>query len=448
MPGTPARRAVGGSYRWTVLAVGTVAQAASSAYVLGLPAVGPALRAGLGLSLPGLGLLLAAPTAGLLATLILWGRASDRLGERAVMAAGLIGTATALAIAPLVHGPVPLGIVLVLAGAAAGSVNAASGRAVLSWFAPARRGLAMGVRQTAVPLGAAAGAAALPPIVRGYGLPAVFVALAALCLAAAVAAWAWIREPTAVAPAAREPGRGPVASVLRDPRLVRLSAASALLVVPQFVVVAFTVELLRERGGLSPGSAAVVLAVAQGVGAAGRLIAGWWSDRVGSRLRPLRTVALLIAAGFAVLALTTNGWSAGVPLAVLVAVVVAVAGVVICWNGLAFTATGELAPPGRTGTALGVQNTACFAAATLTPPLAGTAITLTGWPVTLALLMVPALVAARLLTPLVRAEPMSPPVRAEPTSPPVGGELARTEDSAPPTFSYRGNHATVSRRTP
>jgi nitrate/nitrite transporter NarK len=48
-------------------------------------------------------------------------------------------------------------------------VNAASGRAVMSWFAPAQRGFALGIRQTAVPLGGAAAALFLPPAAAAGG---------------------------------------------------------------------------------------------------------------------------------------------------------------------------------------------------------------------------------------------------------------------------------------
>jgi predicted MFS family arabinose efflux permease len=245
----------------------------------------------------------------------------------------------------------------------------------------------MGIRHTAVPVGAALAAVLLPRFVHDHGVPAAFFALAAANVAAGLAVWAGIHDPGS----AREPpGAGP--PVLRDPRLLRLAVASALLVAPQFVVTAFTVELVRAEASLSAAAAATVLAAAQLVGAAGRLIVGWWSDRLHSRLRPLRVVAYSVAAGFGLLALATHG-----PPALLVAAVVVVAGPAICWNGLAFTAAAELAPPGRAGTALGAQNTVNFASASVTPAVAGAVVAVTGWPVALGLFALPALVSARLI---------------------------------------------------
>ncbi|CAA9424985.1 MAG: Uncharacterized MFS-type transporter, partial [uncultured Pseudonocardia sp.] len=134
-----------------MLAAGTLAQAATAAYSLGIAAVTPALRDHFGLDLAGVGLLVGVVSAGLIPTLVPWGMAADRFGERSVMTAGLVGAGAALGAAVRVDDPVAAGVLLALAGAAAASVNAASGRAVLTWFPHRRRGLAMAVRQTSVP---------------------------------------------------------------------------------------------------------------------------------------------------------------------------------------------------------------------------------------------------------------------------------------------------------
>jgi MFS family permease len=272
-------------YRWVVLAVGTAAQGATATYFLGLAAVTPALRAHFGLSLAGVGALLGVISVGLVATLIGWGAATDRFGERGVMATGLTGSALALGGAALVSDPITAGVLLLLAGAAGASVNAASGRAVLTWFPATSRGLAMAVRQTSVPLGAALAAVALPPIAGAGGVPAVFAALAATSLITALAVVCWIREPPDSPPRRAGTAAG-VGEVLADRTLLRLSLAGLLLVVPQFLGSVFLVELLHTGAGMSLVAASGLLALTQVLGAAGRLGNGAWSDRVGSRLRP------------------------------------------------------------------------------------------------------------------------------------------------------------------
>ncbi len=378
-------------YRWVVLAVGTVAQGCTAAHLLGLAAVTPALRGHYGTGVVGVGALLGVTSVGLVLTLVAWGTATDRFGERAVMAAGLAGAAAVLGAAALAaalgRSPVVAGALLLAAGAAGAGVNAASGRAVLTWFPAHRRGFAMAVRQTSVPLGAAAAAVALPVLADRGGVPAVFAGLAAACALAAVATAVWIREP----PGRPATGRAPAATraVLADGRLLRLGLAGGLLVVPQFLGSVFLVELLHTGRGMAPGAAATLLAVVQVLGAAGRLGTGVWSDRAG-RLRPLRILALAIAVGFAGAAAV---FAAVGPLALLGTVLVVAAALAVTWNGLVFTAAGELAPPGRAATAMAMTNTANFAAAAVTPVLGGAVAVGLGWPAMLALGAVAALAA-------------------------------------------------------
>ena len=102
-----------------------------------MPFLVPDLRDQLGLSLAAAGIYVAAPTAGLLATLILWGAAADRFGERKVMASGLLLAGLAVGIVGLTPG-LGHGVVLALlavGGASAASVFAACGRMIIGWFA-------------------------------------------------------------------------------------------------------------------------------------------------------------------------------------------------------------------------------------------------------------------------------------------------------------------------
>jgi MFS family permease len=391
----------GPRYRWVVLGVGTAAQA-STAYFLGLAAVTPALREHFGLGLGGVGVLIGLASAGLIPTLVAWGSAADRFGERWVMTSGLVGAAVALGAIALVDHPVAAGALLVVAGASGASVNAASGRAVLTWFPATGRGTAMAIRQTSVPIGAAIAAVALPPIATSGGIPAVFATLAVTCLAAAAAVAVWIREPPGAPARPARPVTG-ARAVLADRRLQQLSLAGLLLVVPQFLGSVFMVEVLHEGSGLSLALAGALLALTQVLGALGRLVNGAWSDRVGSRLGPLRIVAVAVGVGFALAAALQAG-----PVPLLVAVLVPAAALAISWNGLVFTAAGELAPPGRAATAMAVSNTANYVAAAAAPALGGLVAELAGWSAMLAVGAVAAVAAVLALRHL--AEPAGAPV--------------------------------------
>src|SRR5262249_21800667 len=187
----------------------------------GLAYLIPALRAR-GLSLEEAGVLVACPTAGLLLTLVAWGAAADRFGERLVLASGLAAAGVLLLAASRADRTVALGGCLVAAGAAGGSVYAASGRLILGWFAASQRGLAMGIRQSAQPLGVAVAAVSLPSL-AAHGLSAGLVFLGVFCLAAVLLVIVVVRDPAHQARA----GGGPGGSPYRAPALWRPHAAGA-----------------------------------------------------------------------------------------------------------------------------------------------------------------------------------------------------------------------------
>ena len=74
-----------------MLAAGTLAQASFSALTVGLAVLAPTLREEFDLSLGQIGALLSAAWLGAVLTLLPWGLAADRFGERIVLALGLFG---------------------------------------------------------------------------------------------------------------------------------------------------------------------------------------------------------------------------------------------------------------------------------------------------------------------------------------------------------------------
>jgi MFS family permease len=155
--------------------------------------------------------------------------------------------------------------------------------------------------------------------------------------------------------------------------LWRIHAASALLVVPQFAVATFALVFLVDTRGWPAPAAGSLLAAAAAGGALSRLAAGHWSDRWGSRMRPMRILALATTAVLLALAALSSS-----PLAVPFLLAAAV--LVVSTNGLAFTAVAEYAGPAWAGRALGIQNTGQNALAALTPPALAVIIGAAGYP--------------------------------------------------------------------
>jgi sugar phosphate permease len=337
---------VGARYRWAVLGAGTIAQASFSAITVGLAVLAPVLRSELGLSLGQVGALLSAAWLGAVVTLFPWGLAADRYGERVVLTIGLAGSALFLVAASRTGTFEALFAMLALAGAAGASVNSASGRAVMLWFEPRERGLALGIRQTAIPLGGLVAALVLPGLARADGSGAGFLFLSGFCVVGALAGGLVLRGRDGAG--GIDPER--FSTVLRDRRLLRLSFASGLYLYAQVAVIGFGVLFLHDVHGLGNAHAALVIAVSQALAVVLRIGTGRWSDLVGSRIGPLRAVGLAVASALVLTAVLAHG-----PLWLLIPALAVAGGLAMAWNGLSFTAAAELAGAASSGAALGFQ---------------------------------------------------------------------------------------------
>jgi sugar phosphate permease len=357
-------------YRWVVLAAGTFAQTTYSAIWYGVAVMAPALRDRDHLSLGETGVLISGSLVGSVVSLIPWGIATDRVGERAVLIAGLGACGGALIAASQTSGFVALALLLAAAGMLGASVQSASGRAVLHWFPPSQRGFALGIRQTAIPISGFAVSLFVPLVQHAGGTGWGFAALGIACLSGAAAGVAIREGPVA----AEEHGPVEQRPPLRDRRIWRLSLGSALVLAPQLCVTGFAVLFLHEHRGLTPSHAAAVLAVLQLCAIGGRIGAGHWSDLVGSRVGPLRAIALVASALVAVTAALVDA-----PLPALLPVLV-VAGVFsMSWNALSFAAAVELAGRGRSGSAIGLQQTILNLPGAVYPAAFGALVAATSW---------------------------------------------------------------------
>lgn len=364
---------IGTVRRWSMLAIALTATLFANVFINGAAFLIPTLHTERGLDLAKAALLSSMPSFGMVITLIAWGYVVDRIGERVVLAVGSALTAAAAFAAASVHSLVAVGAFLLLGGMAAASSNTASGRLVVGWFPPQQRGLVMGIRQTAQPLGVGLGALVIPRLAENYGVAVALLFPAAVCAVAAVVCAVAVKDPPR--PARAEAAEHELANPYRgSTTLWRIHAVSVLLVAPQVMVWTFTLVWLMTERGWSAGSAGLLVTLAQVLGAAGRIAAGRWSDVVGSRLRPIRVIGLAAAASMGLLALTD--WLNS-PISVALVIVASV--ITVSDNGLAFTAIAEIAGPFWSGRALGTQNTSQLLTAGVAPPLFGALIGVAGY---------------------------------------------------------------------
>jgi len=357
---------------WGVLAFAVIAQIGISIVEQGLPALTGFIKGDLHISAARAGLLVSSFSLGRILGSYTAGRAADRFGERTVLAIGGIGGGLLAVLASL--SPLWLLITLLcVTGMFCSSATPAGGRIVLLAFPRDRHGLALGLRQTGIPLGGLLAAATLPSIAHVLSWRW-SLAVGGLVMMALTAPIAFLRGGEGRPAHTSEHHHGP--NPLRNRSVLLLSAWGALLVSGNFALLSFLALDLHQRAGLTLATGSLLLAVAQVGGFAGRVGWGALSDRLLAHGRkPLMFVVTGVGLLSSLLLLVVPG-SAGIGVFVVLAGVAGLA--VIGFQGLLVTMVAEAAGPLRVGAATGIMATAAQVSIFASPPLYGLVADLTG----------------------------------------------------------------------
>jgi sugar phosphate permease len=354
------------------------------------------MRAGYLLDTTHLGFVLSAMGLGVAVSEVPWGIVTDRLGDRTVLLTGLGMTGAVLALMAAFVSPaegyVPavtlLGLGLLFVGAIGGSLNGSSGRAVMAWFQEGERGLAMSVRQMALPAGGALGALILPTIAERFGFQAVYGTIAAFCFITTVFGWAWLHEPPMRAAAALGNRSATISrsgpGLLGNGELWRMVCGLGALCVPQIATVTFAAIFLHDVGHLGTAAISGTIVAFQVGAALTRVWSGRFTDLHKNRRPFLKGCALLTATIFGLLGLLValapvSPRYAGPAVATAIALIVLGGTVAQTWHGIAYTELATIAGPKHVATALGLGNTFVFVIYFLTPLFVPSILHVSAW---------------------------------------------------------------------
>lgn len=365
---------------WVALALATLAHALGSFAALAVAPLSPFLVDALGLTRAQVGFLLPAAYLGGVAMSLPAGWLTDRAGVRATLAAGLAVIGLMIAVASVADGLGAILGCLVVAGFGFSVLNPATGKAVLDWFPPRRRGVAMGIKQTGLTLGGVVGALVLPPLAATSDWRhALAVAGFTSVACALVVALAYPRRPVARVVVTRDrPRLAALPRFLRRRGVLVVLACGFALSMAQSSLLAYLTLYGREVLGLTAVEAARLLALAQVGGTASRLAWGVVSDRFfQSRRRP----GIVVSAGIAVVSFALLAVGPWLPTLMIALLAITAGAAAFGWVGLYFTLVAELGGARYAGLLTGVAVSFSWSGVLAGPPLFGALLQATGgWP--------------------------------------------------------------------
>ncbi|MDX6523309.1 MAG: hypothetical protein QOI17_822 [Gaiellales bacterium] len=345
----------------TTLIIAVIAQSAVSVVQFGLPAIGMEVRDQFGLGPAGFGAVFAAVGLGSAVALIPTGMLVDRFGARPVLLAGAGINLVAYLVASLAGSAAVFSAAIFVAGIGSAAVPVAGMSSLLREFPPEKRGIALGWRQLAVPLGGTIGAAALPLLAHVGG---VRLALTATALFTASTATVFAKLSL---PGSGETRRLRLDGALTAPGMRPLLVVGLLYVYALAAALTYIVPAARDDG-LGRAQAGALFVILNLAAAASRLVWGRMADRAGGtrRVRTLTECGVLAAvAGLAMPVALHLG------LAPAVLVTVALAFGCFGLNGVLYVTAGVLVGAERAGRAVGVASTMVFGAGSLASPVTG-----------------------------------------------------------------------------
>lgn len=331
--------------------------AAASFVTVSMSVDAPLIREAFGLSETEIGAIASCVYIGAAASSVVAGRLTDGWGPGRVLVLVMLLLAAGVGVAALAptYG-VFLGGVL-LAGLGYGAVNPPT-NVLANPRTPRRRGLAISIKQSGIPLGGAVAGLLIPAVAVRYGWRLSLVVPIASCVLLALL-FATLRR--SASPADDDEHSADDAVRLRLPRAY---VFGFLMGGVQVTIFTFLAVYLVDDRSMTPQQAGAWLALLLGGGLVGRIAWGWSSDRLHlDRGRVLQATALLSAAA---LALLPWAWDAALP-GVLVVIGLCAVG----WNGVYIASVTEAAAPGAVGLVTGRSMRLVNLGAVLVPPSFG-----------------------------------------------------------------------------
>ncbi|MCM3737071.1 MFS transporter [Bacillus cytotoxicus] len=294
------------SYKWIILLIATISQTCATFVTYGIGPLASLWQQVHHLSQFQTGLLVSAVNIGPIFSMLFFGNLMDRYGERWIVGGGSILLGVSMLLAYPVATYTYIVVILLFVGVWYGTAQPGGSKAIVKWFPPKRRGLAMGVRQTGIPIGGALASSTLPFFFYKYGLPSVILVQAIVAICGGLLFILFYRDDhSPIQKAETVSFLIKLKKVQKNTSLYPVFLIGISMMSLQMVLVAHLMSYLTTEVHTSLHHAGTLLSVVLMGGMIGRILLAWASDTVckGNRVVPLQitisiTFLLLLCTSF------------------------------------------------------------------------------------------------------------------------------------------------------
>lgn len=351
-------------YKWNILAIATVGQAAIAFGGLSFPPLASYITRDFALTKMQFGAIISVLYLGASLASFPSGRFTDTLGVKIYLSISLIAMGFFVGLVCLAQSYIYLLIFAFLIGLGYGTPNPPTNRAVMEWFSKLNRGMAMSIKQTSIPIGGFLAAIIMAQLAIRFGWRYAFLIGGLMIIISAIFPWLYYKNPPIELKENALPALSPESVVsfktlFKKKGLILLSIVACIFAMVQIATGAYLVLYLEETGLLSVTIAAGYLGLANVAGIIGRVFWGVVSDRLfcGKRRIVLQVIAFICAVSAMLISMNVYSRIGEWFLALLVFMMGFTA---IGWNGVFHAHLVEIAGKNLSGTATGLSLSIVF----------------------------------------------------------------------------------------
>jgi predicted MFS family arabinose efflux permease len=357
-------------YRWCILTLAAASFTMAFVSRFAWPPIIPGAMSDMGISFTQAMAYMTAFYIGYVATQIPGGLLADRFGPRLVLAGAIFLQAIGTFLFGMMQSYEAGFALRILCGLGAGCVYASCFKAIVSWFSPRQRALAIGVVMTSPTLGIAIPNQIMPRLSKSFGWPWAFMGLGLCLLLLSILLIVFMREIKGLERAPQADKKGFLSGlsyVLRSRNIILISLAGFSIVWCQIGFGSVANAYFTERFGIDQVKAGQIMMLYGLIGILMPSLSGFLCVRFPNRKKAM----VLVCHAFLALAFLLFGGCQGLGSAVVIASAI---GLLIAFaNPLYTVITADNASREWAGAAMGVGNCIFQLGAILSPLAIGLA---------------------------------------------------------------------------
>ncbi|MFJ7732972.1 MFS transporter [Lysinibacillus sp. NPDC097231] len=285
-------------YKWVILLVATLSQTAATFVTYGMGPIATFYQIEWNLSSLQTGFIVSAVNIGPIFSMMVFGYLMDKKGEKQIIGWGSILLGLSALLLMMVNNYTVLLLVLLVVGIWYGSAQTGGSTAIVKWFPDKHRGLAIGIRQTGIPIGGALASAILTYMYNHYQLSSVHLIQGIVAIAGGLLFLLIYQEPKhrVKVAATTVTFKEKINSIKNNKALYPIYIVGIVMMTLQMILIAHLMSYLHQEGGYSLAEAGHYLSVVLIGGMIGRVAIAWISDRFFARKRERLLVIVMASA--------------------------------------------------------------------------------------------------------------------------------------------------------